>query len=434
MSRLTIRGRILLEGKVVESAVVIENGVITAIGKNPGEAGGDTLELGEKQILIPAGIDLAAHYRDWDQAYKETVETGTRAAVAGGITTVCDMPNTLPRVNTVENIKRRVKLFEDTSYCDFAIHAMPPFFSAADVERFEDYKPAGAFAIHLFPWDIPIWNLSKQFDPLPPKIKEWVKLGLQGSVHAEEEAMRNTPLEVVGETYALPAMLNRLDPEWRVRFKTSRASSVPLLNDAKKKYPHLLVQTSPQYLFMSQEQATRKIGIAGENAPVFGDEQNRAELEDLLRQGAFDVCVSDHFPHRITDKFRDENVRDEFWPKRGFSALDYIYPLLLSRAGLAEGTRLFAENPAKVLGLKRGKIAKGYDADVVVLEEGDFLIVPDEFESKAKVTPFAGDDIPYRVKKTFMRGVEVFDAGKASERYTSGGPRTFNKIPIRRIA
>ncbi len=432
MSKLTFRGRVLADGKVVDSVVIVDDGKIVAVGKNGGSPDGDTIELKQNQILIPAATDLGPHFRDWTQAYKETVETGTRGALAGGITTVCDMPNTIPRINNVEAIKRRIKLFEDTSYADFAIHAMPPLFN--DIEGDEGFKAAGAFAMHLFPWDIPIWNLSTIFDPLPAKIKSWVKLGLQGSVHCEEEALRNTPLESEGEKYALPSILNRLDPEFRVRLRISLASSVVLLNEAKGKLPNTKVQISPQYLFMSQEQAFQKIGIAGVSAPLLGDENNLAELQDLLRQGAFDVMVSDHHPHRVADKYHAENIRDEFWPKKGFTSIDFCYPLTLARAGLAEGVRLFAENPAAMLGLKRGKIAKGYDADVVVIEEGDFRIVPDDFESKARVTPFAGEPISYRVKKTFMRGIEVFDAGEPAGNNSGGGPRVFNRIPIRRIA
>src|SRR5215467_4403616 len=105
MTQSIIRGRIFADGKIAQSAVVIVDGQIASVSPNTGQIEDSMLDLETDEILVPAAIDLGAHYRDWGQAAKETVETGTRGALAGGITTVCDMPNTVPRVNTVENIK-----------------------------------------------------------------------------------------------------------------------------------------------------------------------------------------------------------------------------------------------------------------------------------------------------------------------------------------
>src|SRR5262249_30136593 len=135
--------------------------------------------------------------------------------------------------------------------------------------------------------------------------------------------------------------------------------------------------------------------------------------------------VSDHFPHRQLDKFDDtRKVPGELLPKRGFTSIDFAYPMMLSRAGLAEACRLFCENPARVLGIRKGKIAPGYAADVVVLKEGSWQVDPDLFESKGKVTPLVAEPMQYRVMRTFMRGIQVFDFET----------RNFTKIPIKRIA
>jgi len=430
MHRLTIRGKALIEGKVSETAVVVDDGTIAVISTNPGDPGGDVIDLESNQILVPAGVDLAAHYRDWGQAFKETVESGSRGALAGGITTICDMPNTVPNVNSVETIKRRVALFQQNSHCDFALSAMQPL-DPAEVEGFKD---AGAFAIHLFAWDVTGWNFPDELDPLPARIKHWTRLGLQGSVHVEDQSLRQTPLEPEGERYALEPMLERLDPAFKVRLRASLADSVEKINQAKNRLPNIQVQGSPHYFFVSQEEAYRKIGVAGVGAPLLGDAENLLKVQALLRQGAFDICVSDHFPHRIQDKYHEAFMRVQLWPKRGFSSIDFAYPLMLERAGLAEGARLFAENPARVLGIQKGKIAKAYEADLAVLEEGKWLVCPDEFESKGKVTPLAGAPMAYRVARTFMRGVEVYNAGKGPGMSSAGGPRVFNKIPIRKVA
>jgi len=262
MRRVTIRGKALVEGKISDTAVVVEDGKIAVISTNPGDAGGEVIDLESNQILVPAGVDLAAHYRDWGQAFKETVETGSRGALAGGITTICDMPNTTPNVCTVELIKRRVALFQEKSHCDFAMNAMQPI-DPAEVEGFKD---AGAFAIHLFTWDVTGWNFPDDRDLLPARIKHWTQLGLQGSVHVEDQSLRQTPLESESERYALEPMLARLDPEFKVRLRVSLADSVEKINQAKNRLPNIQVQGSPHYFFVSQEEATRKIGVAGVGA------------------------------------------------------------------------------------------------------------------------------------------------------------------------
>lgn len=421
MTRSMIRGRVYADGKIVEGVVAIADGKIASAGPNLGPIEGSILDLGADEILVPAGVDLAAHYRDWDQASKDTVEAGTRGALAGGITTVCDMPNTVPRLNTVENIERRVAWLEKNSYADFAVHAMPPV-NANELDRF---RASGAFAIHMFPWDLPNWNFPRDLDPLPAKISRYVELGLQGSIHVEEQSFRETPYEVEGERFALGPLLNRLHPDFKVRLRMSLADSVERVNAAKAKLPNVMTQTSPHYLLVSADQARRKVGVASLGAPLLGDDDNLVKMQNLLRQGAFDICVSDHFPHRLLEKFDDtRKVLGQLWPKRGFTSIDFAYPMMLSRAGLAEGCRLFCENPARVLGIRKGKIAAGYAADVVVLKEGKWQVDPDLFESKGKITPLAAEPMQYRVMKTFMRGIQVFDFEA----------RHFAKIPVTRIA
>ena len=378
------------------------------------------IDLKDNEILVPAGVDLGAHFRDWEQSFKETVETGTRGALAGGITTVCDMPNTLPRVNTVENIGRRIELFEEKSYCDFANHAMPPL----DWSEAAGFKAAGAFAMHLFSVEHTGLELPKDLDPLPAQFKAYVKYGLQGSIHVEEQSLRETPMEPQSELYALKPLLSRLDPEFRVRLRTSLASSVVRINDAKSSLPNMLVQSSVHYLFVSQEEAFRKIGIAGVGAPLLADGENLTQVAGSappgrLRHLRLGPSPAPH-PGQVS---RGGGARRAVAQARLHQpGLHLSLPAVTCRAG--RGRKAVLGNPAKVLGVRRGKIATGYDADLAILEQGNFLVCPDEFESMGKVTPLAGEPVDYRVSKTFAGGVEVFD--RAS--------RSFTKRPIRRIA
>ena len=101
MFDLAIHGRVYA-GELAEAWVSIKDGVIVKVSSEAAGRAAATLELDDGQILIPAATDLHVHLRDWTQAEKETVETGTKSALAGGVTTVADMPNTVPRLETAE--------------------------------------------------------------------------------------------------------------------------------------------------------------------------------------------------------------------------------------------------------------------------------------------------------------------------------------------
>ncbi len=149
MFDLAIHGRTYF-GELADAWVSIKDGVIVKVSTEPAGRAAATLELDAGQTLLPAATDLHVHLRDWTQAEKETVESGTKSALAGGVTTVADMPNTVPKLDTPELVEARVQLLKDRSFVDFAVHAAPPL-EAAELRKF---KRAGAFALKLYPPDL----------------------------------------------------------------------------------------------------------------------------------------------------------------------------------------------------------------------------------------------------------------------------------------
>lgn len=163
-------------------------------------------------------------------------------------------------------------------------------------------------------------------------------------------------------------------------------------------------------------------------------------MKALAEEGKLDLFVSHHAAHRTGDKYNSDPIPGEFAPKRGYSAIDFAYPLLLTRLGFAQTCRSFCEVPANHLGLKKGVIAPGYEADLTIVEEGSdvadrgmhesggvtpevWKVEPGNFHSLGKVTPFVGERLKYRVVKTFLRGEEAYDAATGS----------FRRLPVRRV-
>ena len=149
-------------------------------------------------------------------------------------------------------------------------------------------------------------------------------------------------------------------------------------------------------------------------------------MQQFLVEGKIDILTSWHAPHRMQDKFSDKPIPGELTPKAGYTAIDFVYPHLLTMHGIETACRRFCEAPARYLDLNKGVIEPGYEADLVIFEEdegtqeqnlavsggftkGVWKVEPMEFYSKGKVTPFCGDRLRYRVLKTFLRGEQAFD-------------------------
>src|SRR6267143_3007538 len=152
--------------------VYISDGRIAGISSDRSGPALSTLELEPGEFLLPAATDLHLHLRDWKQASKETVATGTKSALAGGVTTVAEMPNTDPRIGSAEMVSKRIELLQKESYTDFAVHAGVP----EEAREVRMLRNAGAFAVKFYPHDL------ARIRELARPIRDH---GLMSVVHAE---------------------------------------------------------------------------------------------------------------------------------------------------------------------------------------------------------------------------------------------------------
>jgi len=431
-----IRGRMYAGGKIAESAVRIENGIIREVSDGDLGPADRLIKLEPGQILLPAAVDTLCAMRDWAEAPRDTVETVSTAALGGGITVICDQANTAPRIDTAELARKRSDFIAAHSYVDFGVQPHPAK-NPRDIAR---YPEAGAFAVSFWQWDLRTWNYPEDLDDSTAVFRRYAELGMKGLVFPDEMTMRETPLEEVAERYALDALLRRMAPEFRCRVFVTLADSVELLLRSKEKFPNLLIQCAPHYLLMSNDEARKRIGVAATHSPPLRSQRDVERLQELAAAGKIDIFVSHHTPHRIVDKYNTDPIPNEFAPKKGFSSVDFAYPLCLTRLGIPTTCKAFCENPAAHLGLKKGVIARGYEADLVIVEElgkvtlfgvhdsgrltsSDGQVDPSKFRSLGRVTPFAGDRLKYRVLQTFLRGEQVYDAASG----------TFTHVPVRQV-
>jgi dihydroorotase-like cyclic amidohydrolase len=433
---LVIKGRVFADGTVAQRAVRIENGLISDVANSDPGGSTHTIALRDDQILVPAAVDTLAAMRDWAEAPRETVETATQAALGAGVTTLCDFCNTVPRLNTPELIRKRSDFVAERSYIDFGISGHPP----VDPPQVDRYREAGAFSIQLFPWDLRPWNYSADTDDSSRQFRRFAELGLSGLVFCDESALHGTALWDQGEKLASTALLRRLVPEFKVRVMVTFPETVEALVAAKERLPNLRVQV-PLHSFMSRDVAFERIGLGATLAPPLRSAETAARMLEYALAGKIDILVSHHAPHRTVDKFCADPIPGEFTPKAGYSTLDFTFPLLMTKLGIPNACRLYCENPARHLGVKKGVIAKGYEADLAIVEESFdntvhnlhvagsissaiWRVDPADFYSKSIVSPFIGERLNYRVAKTFLRGTEVYDRES----------RSFKRVPVRQIA
>lgn len=421
---LIIRGPVFTSGKIERTGVRIENGVIKAVSNGDLGRADEVLELGPREILLPAGVDTLCALRDWNEAPRDTVETVTKAALSAGVTVVCDQCNTSPRINTPELVRKRSALAAERSYTDFGIATHPP----ADRTSFKEYRDAGAHTLQIFPWEMRPWLEPADVDDSAATFRRMAQSGFPAMIFVDEFAFRETVLQYDAELYALKALLPRLDPALKARLFVTLPQSVDMILEHKARLPNIAIQCAPHYILISHDAARARIGVAAMHSPPLRPDSAAAQMREYAKQGKIDIVVSHHTPHRLPDKYNTDPVPNEFKPKAGFSSIDISYPLLLTEIGVEQACKAYSENPARFLGLKKGQIAPGFDADLAVFEQhtgeaerqfhvtggitpGLWQVDPSQFQSLGRVTPFVGQRLAYRANRTYLRGEVAYDRG-----------------------
>lgn len=380
------------------SWVSIREGKIVEVSSEKAGQSAAEIVLSDSQFLMPAATDLHVHLRDFAQAGKETVETGTRSAIAGGVTTVADMPNTDPKVDSTEMVEKRVDLLRSDSFADFALHAGAPE-SAREVSKMYE---SGAFALKLYP---------PELGGFRELLREATRVGMKMVVHAEEFALVGTDSGPLAEGVAIRKILPQVGSRSEVRFAhVSTADGASQITKARPTRRGLTTEVSPHHLFMDEETADERIGVTKKVNPSLRSSYNSAKMRRMMQRGIFDFYASDHAPHTVEDKFQGSP---------GFPSLEFALPLFLTKTrDPVLVSRMYCEAPAAYLGLKKGRIRKSYAADLVVMGKRDWKVDPEKFFSKGRVTPFAGETMRYAVDYVLKAGLTVYDGRRVTKTRT----------------
>jgi dihydroorotase len=421
---LIIRGgRIVTPDSVIAASVAIKDGAILAVGADRAmPAARETLDASGLHVL-PGAIDVHVHFRDPGYPHKEDFASGTAAAAFGGVTTVFDMPNTVPPTGTPEALAAKHRMAAEKAHVDFGLYGLLGEDTIAHVPELAD----SVIGFKLY--------MGNTFGKIPtPSTGTMLEAfevvaatGKRVSLHAENNSImvrRETRMRAAGRTDPLAHLASRpavvaveavsraaILAEWtgaRVHIlHISSAEELRPLREAKARGVDITGETCPQYLFLSADDYARFAGVIRVNPPV-RESRNQAALLAALVDGTVDVISTDHAPHAI-----EEKTRNDIWTVDcGFPGVETQMPMMLTevaagRFSVCDYVRWSAANPARIWGLhpRKGTIQPGADADLAIVDLGREWTIDDAaLQSLSRITPFHGRRVKGLPLHTLVRG------------------------------
>lgn len=436
MFDLAIKSNKVVTPKGIQPAIVlINNGIIADIVElsNSG-IDCETIELGDK-ILFPGVIDPHVHINEPGRTDWEGFDTATRSAIAGGITTLVDMPlNASPVTTTVSAFEEKLLSTKNKLHanCGFWGGVIPG--NTNEIERLIKKGVLGfkAFLTHSGIDEYP--NVIES--DLRLAMPVIAKYNLPLLVHCELVSDKREPANGDPRSYqnylqSRPAcwedeaisLMIQLCQEYNCRVHIvhlSASSSINQIKKAKANGLKLTVETGQHYLYFNAEDIADG-QTQYKCAPPIRERYNNELLWKALQEGIIDFVATDHSPAPPGLKQLQSGDFMKAWG--GIASLQLALPVLWTiaksnNASLNDLALWLCEKPALLAGLQnsKGKIAKGFDADLVVMDEEEkFLVTENIIQHKHKVTPYLNKELSGVVKQTYLAGVKVFDNGSFTQ-------------------
>jgi allantoinase len=408
------------------AAVAIRDGRITEVGPYDAATAGETVVLGDDEALLPGLVDTHVHVNEPGRAEWEGFASATRAAAAGGITTIIDMPlNSVPP--TTDAGALRAKREAATGQ----IHVDVGFWGGAvpgNTGALAGLHQAGAFGFKAFLIDSGV----PEFPPLDEAgldgvMRQAAGLGSMVIVHAEDAAAIEAAPRAGGPGYGsflrsrpgaaeVTAIEQVIDLARRTGARAhvlhlSAADAIGLLAGARRRGARVTAETCPHYLALAAEDIPDG-ATQFKCCPPIRERANRERLWQALREGIIDCVVSDHSPCPPALKRLEQGDFAAAWG--GIASVQVALPVVWTQArgrghSLDDIARWMAAGPAGLAGLARkGRITVGADADLVAFAPDDsFVVQPERLHHRHPLTPYAGQRLHGVVRRTWLRGAPV---------------------------
>lgn len=426
------RGSVLIKGgRLVDPSlpldalrdVRITGGIVYEIGESLALREGETLVDASGAVVAPGFIDMHVHLRDPGFTEKETIATGTHAAVHGGFTAVACMPNTQPPLDAPSVlIELQQRIAAEAPCAVYPIAAITRGRAGVELCNYPALARAGAVAFSD--------DGDTVTDARVLRDAALAALDVEGPFisHCEDRALKGSGLMNEGTTSralgiaASPAVAEEVvvardlllardtGKAWHIAHLTTR-TGLDLVRSARVRGAIVTCEVTPHHLVFTEE-AIGELGAGAKVNPPLRTLDDVAALRDGVRDGTIDAFASDHAPHTREEKsaaIADAAV--------GFSGLETAvgaYALALPGLPVLRFVELLSTNPARILNVPGGTLAVGSRGDATIFADREWVVDPDRFASKGRSTPFAGRRLPRQVVATVVGGSIAYDAAQAS--------------------
>ena len=418
MSLLIKKGRILDPASHLDKVldIFIEDGRIKRIAKDIDLTSQEVIDASGK-VVIPGLIDMHTHLREPGREDEETIESGTCAAARGGFTTICCMPNTDPAIDDPSLVEFIYKQAENKGIVEvLPIAAISKDRKGKDLSPMGRLKAAGAVAFS----DDGDWIANSS---LMRRALEYLKsFNLVLISHCEDRNLSGngvvnegyfstiTGLEGIpreAEEVALfrDLALARMSGSSLHVAHVSTARSVKLIREAKQVGVKVTAEVTPHHFTLTEKEVTSFDTNTKVNPPFRGTEDIEALKEGLI-DAAIDVIATDHAPHIIEEKEKDY-VDAPFGIIGLETALGLVIKELVEKRilSLMEAIAKLTINPARILGIDRGRIKEGIKANITIFDPGKvWLVKEEELASKSRNSPFIEWKLPGKIEWTIVGG------------------------------
>ena len=402
--------------------ILIEDEKIVKVDKNINETVDKEIDCTNLNI-IPGMIDIHCHLREPGGEHKETIETGSKSAVAGGFTTICPMPNTKPTPDNVETLKYIINEAKRVNLCNILPYAsVSKGEKGEELVNFEELRNAGAIAFSDDGMPVVNSRMMRQAMIEADKLGTYVashceeksvsagainagpvadKLGVQGVLPEAEEIMAAREI-VISETNDVRGHICHI----------STKTSKNMIRDAKKRGVKITCETCPHYFTFTVDEVLES-GTNAKMNPPLREEKDRQAIIEGLKEGTIDCIITDHAPHAEDEK----NVELSKAPNGiiGFETalpaeiMNLVDPGHIDYLNLV---RLTSYTPSKLLHIdnERGSIETGKMADITIFDPNEeYVYTKDMIVSKSKNSPFIGKTLKGKVKYTIVNGKIVYE-------------------------
>ncbi|MEI6213269.1 MAG: dihydroorotase [Desulfuromonadales bacterium] len=424
MNLLIKGGRVIDPSQKLDDVcdVLIENGLVKEIGKGlKAPAGTDTVNAAGKYV-VPGLIDMHVHLRDPGLEYKEDIVSGTRAAAAGGFTSVCCMPNTKPCIDNKAVVSYIISKAKNEGFCNvFPVGNITYGMNGERMAEMGELKESGCVAVSDD--GKPVCNSELMMRSL-----QYARgIGIMVISHAEELSLAGTGVMNEGFTSTelglkgIPRVAEDIATARDIMLAeytgspihvahVSTKGAVRIIREAKARGVKVTCETAPHYFTLTDD-AVRGYNTAAKMNPPLREADDVAAVKEGLKDGTIDCIATDHAPHNIDEKDVEFNEA-----LNGIIGLETSLPLSLKlvEEGVLSLNQLIEKmscNPSKILDLQRGTLKTGSVADVTLIDPSiEWTVEKEKLASKSKNSPFLGWKLKGKACATILAGKTVCPA------------------------